>query len=361
MQTDYLFHGVKGYKNIDRFSYIFSMNNKEAQTRLKILNFYDKYGLNATIEAFDISKRTIYRWKAKLKENGNSPEALNPKSTKPKNFRKSSVHKDIVCEIKRLREVYPNIGKAKLHVLLQQWCKDNNHTLPSQSTIGRVIANDKDKMRITPLRIDRNGKVKPKRKRVFKNRKPKNLKTNPIELWAVDTIQKVSNGIRRYIMTFIDPNTRIAYAVALPSKHTVNTALALSVLLDGIGDLYGKSKFMFLTDNGSEFKKDFDALLQQKSLTHYWTYPRSPKMNAHNERFNRTIQEQFVDFYEDLLFTDMELFNELMADWLIKYNTQIPHHSLLMKTPVQYLLENRPECQMWWTNTCSCEHFLFML
>lgn len=66
----------------------------------------------------------------------------------------------------------------------------NNHTLPSQSTIGRVIANDKDKMRITPLRIDRNGKVKPKRKRVFKNPKPKNLKTKPMELWAVDTIQE---------------------------------------------------------------------------------------------------------------------------------------------------------------------------
>ncbi len=31
-------------------------------------------------------------------------------------------------------------------------------------------------------------------------------------------------------------------------------------------------------------------------------------MNAHNERFNRTLQESFVDYYEDLLFTDMKLF-----------------------------------------------------
>ena len=31
-------------------------------------------------------------------------------------------------------------------------------------------------------------------------------------------------------------------------------------------------------------------------------------MNAHNERFNRTIQEQFVDYHEDLLFTDLEGF-----------------------------------------------------
>jgi len=32
-------------------------------------------------------------------------------------------------------------------------------------------------------------------------------------------------------------------------------------------------------------------------------------MNAHNERFNRTIQESFADFYEDLLFSDLGLFN----------------------------------------------------
>jgi len=74
-------------------------------------------------------------------------------------------------------------------------------------------------------------------------------------------------------------------------------------------------------------------------------------MNAHNERFNRTIQEQFVDFHEDLLFTEMELFNKKMADLLIDYNTKIPHHSLQMKTPVQYLIKTNPQCQMLWTNT----------
>ncbi|MDD3463590.1 MAG: hypothetical protein PHW07_08170, partial [Sulfurospirillaceae bacterium] len=40
-----------------------------------------------------------------------------------------------------------------------------------------------------------------------------------------------------------------------------------------------------------------------------------------------------------------------MADWLIDYNTIIPHHGLHMKTPVQYLLETNPQCHMLWTNT----------
>jgi len=39
-----------------------------------------------------------------------------------------------------------------------------------------------------------------------------------------------------------------------------------------------------------------------------------------------------------------------LADWLIDYNTKIPHHSLLMKIPVEYLLKKYPECYMLWIN-----------
>jgi len=47
----------------------------------------------------------------------------------------------------------------------------------------------------------------------------------------------------------------------------------------------------------------------------------------------------------------MELFNQQMADWLIDYNTIIPHHSFDMKNLVQYLIENHQEFYMLWTNT----------
>jgi transposase InsO family protein len=351
MQTDHLFNGIRGYSRLKRFSYLLEMETKEANKRIKILQFYDKYGLDATIEAFSVSRRTIFRWKAILKENQGNKHSLEPKSTKPKNKRKPTTPKVIIDEIKKLREKHPNIGKAKLYVMLKPWCKKNNLSLPSESTIGRLIAKDENKMRLFPSRIDSKGRTKIK-KREFKNRKPKDLKADPMHLWAVDTIQRVSLGVKRYIMTMIDPNSRIAFAVAIPSKHTKYTAIVLDALIDGLSSNENiNDKFAILSDNGSEFKKDFDKLLQDKDLTHYWTYPRSPKMNAHNERFNRTIQEQFVDYYDDLLFTDIDEFNEEMANWLIDYNTKIPHHSLQMKTPVQYLLENNPQCQMLWTNT----------
>ncbi|BAF69839.1 integrase core domain-containing protein [Nitratiruptor sp. SB155-2] len=352
MQIRYTFPGLKGYKRLKQIYYNSLMISEEAKRRKKILEFWQKYGLEATIEAFGVSRRTLYRWKKSFNDANGDIKALNPKSRKPKKVRESKVPLEVIKEIKRLREKYPNIGKAKLYHLLKPFCEAKGVKTPSESTIGRIIAKAPDTMRLVPYRIDTKGKVQPK-KRVQKSRKPKNLKTKPFELWAVDTIQIVSNGIKRYILTMIDPLTRIAFAVAIPSKRAKHTAYALEALIDGITSIKHKRKLAILSDNGSEFKKEFDALLEQKGLTHYWTYPKSPKMNAHNERFNRTIQEQFIQYYEDVLFTDLQEFNKKLAKWLIDYNTKIPHHSLNLKSPVQFLPENHYECHMYWTYTIT--------
>ncbi|WP_423910729.1 integrase core domain-containing protein [Candidatus Spongiihabitans sp.] len=56
-------------------------------------------------------------------------------------------------------------------------------------------------------------------------------------------------------------------------------------------------------------------------------------MNAHVEHFNRTIQEQFVDYHENQLFHDLPGFNRKLADWLLDCNTVLPHHSLGLQSP----------------------------
>ncbi|MGN2390922.1 integrase core domain-containing protein, partial [Pelomicrobium sp. G1] len=103
--------------------------------------------------------------------------------------------------------------------------------------------------------------------------------------------------------------------------------------------------------NGSEFESSFAKTLEAHGIERWYTYPKTPKMNAHVERFNRTIQESFVDYHEDLLFTDLARFNQKLADWLLFYNTQRPHHRLGQRTPLSFLLQHQPECQRWWTHT----------
>ncbi|MCX7641685.1 MAG: hypothetical protein N2Z20_03525 [Elusimicrobiales bacterium] len=47
-----------------------------AQRRMKIIEFYDRYGLEATRQAFGVCKSTIYAWKKILRENNNEIRSL---------------------------------------------------------------------------------------------------------------------------------------------------------------------------------------------------------------------------------------------------------------------------------------------
>ena len=74
-------------------------------------------------------------------------------------------------------------------------------------------------------------------------------------------------------------------------------------------------------------------------------------MNAHSERFNRTLQEEFLDRHSHLL-QDPKKFNGELADWLVWYNSERPHRSLGLKSPIQYMAQLNPrECNMRWAPT----------
>ena len=117
-----------------------------------------------------------------------------------------------------------------------------------------------------------------------------------------------------------------------------------------------------LTDNGSEFKKSLDQLLKRENIIHYHTYPKTPKMNAHCESFNGTIQDEFVDYHANLLFDDITSFNEKMKEYLEFYNTKRVHWAFGNKlTPLEvlsgsdyYVSKLQVECKNGWGHARPC-------
>lgn len=110
------------------------------------------------------------------------------------------------------------------------------------------------------------------------------------------------------------------------------------------------------TDNGLEFEKYFRDYLNLRNILHFHNYPKCPKMNAFIERFNRTIQEDFINSHLLHLKEDITHFNRDLIDWLLWYNTKRPHESLGMVSPLRYIVMTLPaeECQKWWTCTFYC-------
>ena len=327
------------------------MITEKAKHKYRVLCFWDKHGLSATIEAFNVKKRTLYGWKSKFKRGGNKPEALNEKSKAPRKRRKRIWSVLILNEIKRLREVHPNLGKDKIYPELLEFCETKKLVCPKPKTIGRLI-NDLGGLRMFPQKVSHFGKIKKTdRKKVL--RKPKYFKPQYAgHLVALDTIEKFVYGMRRYVITFEDIYTRFSFAWGTSS----HASLAAKEFFDVCVKIFPYPIIFVLTDNGSEFKKHFNDELNRLYLTHFHTYPRTPKMNAHLERFNRTIQEEYIDYHLYEL-VDTRKFNHNLMDWLIWYNTRRVHCAFKNKySPVQYMiyLENNPqECKSGWPHTST--------
>ncbi len=110
-------------------------------------------------------------------------------------------------------------------VLLKPWCEQHALPLPSVSTIGRIIQAAPDKMRLCPTRVDSRGRPKPPRAR--KPRRPKGVTTAPMELFACDTVERIQNGIRRYVFTFTLCNRKLAAWLVFYNTKRPQQALAL--------------------------------------------------------------------------------------------------------------------------------------
>ena len=89
----------------------------------------------------------------------------------------------------------------------------------SIATLSRIIADDKDKMRTAPLRLNRLGKAKPLLPKNSRHRKPKPLEAETVgDVVAFDSIAYRAYGRRVYAITAIDLYSRIGFAMMFSSK-----------------------------------------------------------------------------------------------------------------------------------------------
>jgi len=88
-------------------------------------------------------------------------------------------------------------------------------------------------------------------------------------------------------------------------------------------------------DGESEFQNAFERECQRRGIKLFVLPPRSPKLNGHLERAQRTYTEEFYEV-TDTNFNMPEL-NQALLSWENVYNTIRPHQSLVYLTPVEYI------------------------
>jgi putative transposase len=307
---------------------------KEQKRREDILLFWEKHGTLAAKDAFNVSRATLFRWK----------QDTTPKSRKHRNgYTKRVVHPLLLSEIIRLRTLYPRLGKEKLAPLLSQFCRERDISIHSEPTVGRILQDMKRQGTLPhpkTLRMSaRTGLLLEKHthKQVPKLRRGTYLPEHPGDLLQVDGVLIFTLGQRRYTFTAVDLVSRWAFSKTYKTASSRNGA-------DFLQELLHTAPFpvqRIQTDNGSEFATEFREAAGKASLTHFHNWVKQPKYQGWIERFNRTIQEEFLDWHKTSLAGEPDQFNPLLLEWLTFYNTNRVHRSLgkygQRLTPLAYL------------------------
>lgn len=277
---------------------------------------------------FGMSRATLYRWLERF--DPKDLTSLREKSRRPKSLRKPFWTSDLVNAVKRLRQQYPRWSKDKLAILLE-----TEGLKTSASTVGRIINHLKKTGKlIEPKR--KTISAKRRVKRPYAVRKPQDYTImKPGDLVQVDTldIRPVPDTVLKQF-TARDIVSRWDVLQAR-SRATAKTA---KDFLDAVERRMPFPIKAIQVDGGSEFFSEFEDACKVKGIRLFVLPPKSPKLNGHVERSNRTHTEEFYEVY-NCSWIIPELNNQLLQ-WEYVYNCIRPHKSLALKTPLQFLKDN---------------------
>ena len=278
------------------------------------------------------ARSNVYRWRDALRKFG--PEGLVNRSRRPQRVRRPTWSAQLVQAVLGFRERYPRWGKDKLVVLLRRrgW-------QVSTSMVGRILTNLKSRgvLRAAP------GPGIPARRRPrqrpYAVRKPRDYQARaPGDIVQIDTLDlRPLPGVILKHFTARDVVSRWDVL----SVHTRATATMATQFLHAL-----KARLPFpiraiQVDGGSEFQAGFETACQEQGIRLFVLPPRSPKLNGHVERAQRTHTEEFYQLYDGDL--AMGPLNRALRRWEQVYNTIRPHHSLDGCTPAEYLAAEHPQ------------------
>jgi len=303
--------------------------SRGASARLEWMIFYHRHERDASLTArhYGVSPKTFWKWKKRFNERDLS--TLEERSRIPIRRRTRTITSQEEVRIVDLRREHLRWGKEKLALAYQDRWGEPLSAWKVQKTI------EKYRLYYHP---GKNARTQAKRRSAQKKKRIAELalKQRTGFLFRIDSVVRYWHGTKRFILTAIDNTSKIAFA----HMYTTHSSRAAADFLCRLHLLVGGKMENVQTDNGSEFHGAFEEACEKLGIEHYWSRVKTPKDNAANERFNRTLQEEFIAMGNMLV--DPEAFNQRLTEWLIEYNFKRPHQALGYSTPMNFAYKHSP-------------------
>jgi len=317
--------------------------SSQAKEKLEWVIFYQTVGEGNTVSTasyFGITRKTLHKWLKRFDEK--NLKSLEEKSRAPIQKRGWEVTREEEEKIIFLRKVHLKWGKKKLKILYLKTYKENVSTWKIERVIRKWnLFPDRQKHQ-KYLRL----KAKRKEKVYIKSLEKKDVFGF---LWHIDAVIIWWYGQRRVIFTALEEQTKIAFARVYKtnsSNFSKDFLLRLVYLVD--------SKVNYIhSDNGAEFEGSFSAACEDLNLAQIYSRPHTPKDNPALERFNWTIQDEWLSL-SGVGLDNINDANRDLTSWLIEYNNVRPHETLDYQTPLEYAQERYFKVlPMWSASTAS--------
>lgn len=303
--------------------------SKDALRRLAWMDWYFSHGKNAeaTCRHFSVSKSVFYRWLPRF--NRYHLKSLEGISRKPHRVRSMTTPKEVADLVIKLRS--EDLEKSKYEI--QAELKDLHGISIGYNTIQKIINRHPELKNTLHSKAVKRRKLKIERIKAGRELKDHSLGS----LIQIDTKHVHVLGNKFYIFAAIDCKSRMGFTYCYSTISSKSAQDFLTRLIE-----YLPFKIVAInTDNGSEYLLYFHKLSEQLGITHYFSYPQTPKMNSRVERLIQTLEYEFLS-YQDLLPEILEL-RRLCDEFNAKYNSQRYHRALHYQTPLSYVKRNLEE------------------
>lgn len=320
---------MRAYRILPKSEYVRAATlSQGARRRLEWIDWYYSHGkrVRATLRHFSLSPDVFYRWLRRFNPYHLETLEDNKKTRKPHRLREMTTDPAVLQRIYDIRLADVSKSKYEIHEELLREGK-----LVAHNVIQKVIN------RHLELKNLSRKLAKQKRKySISRIKAARELRDGGLgSLIQIDTKHLTILGPRFYLFVAVDCKSRLGFVEAYTTASSKVAADFLSKVI---------SYFPFPieainTDNGSEYLLNFHKLITNLGITHYFTYPSTPKMNARVERLIQTLVYEFLNLQDDLI-PEIEVVRKKCREFNYRYNYQRFHQTLGYKTPVEYVKSN---------------------
>ena len=292
------------------------------------------WSLTAAAEAAGVSERTVRKWLARWRSEGERG-LLDRRSAPRRSPRRTAPERVGAIEaLRRLRmtgaEIAECLGMALSTV--SRWLR--------RIGLGRLSRleppeppNRYERKRageLVHVDVKKLGRIQVPGHRVTGNRRQHALRR------SMGKHKKLGTAGWEFVHVCVDDATRLAYAEVLPDERGPSAAGFLERAVRWFRSL-GITVERVMSDNGSCYRSTVHAsACKQLGLRHLFTQPYRPRTNGKAERFIQTLTRRWA---HGALYGNSTERTEALPGWLVHYNYRRRHGSLGHKPPAARLAE----------------------